>query len=135
MLVVVACVAGCQAFGIHWRDDLAMSWPEDWSRHLGQVVTLKGKAANAKLGALLEGDGRIIWIDGLHEWPEGFYLGEGKGKHLLVTGTVIKRDDMPVFVQEPGGPVKAGIPVRSKADLEKGRGRFLLTGVKWTVLE
>ena len=134
-LVVVACVAGCQAFGIHWRDPSPMNWPEDWSVLLGQTVTLEGRAGNAKLGALLESDGRILWIDGLNNWPEGFYPGDGQGKRLRVTGTVIKRDDMPVFVQEPGGPVKAGIPVRSKADLERARGRFLLTDVRWTVLD
>ena len=132
---MVACVAGCQAFGIHWQDDRPMNWPEDWSAVLGRTVTLEGRAANAKLGAILESDAGMVWIDGLDEWPEGFYPGHGKGKRLRVTGTVIKRDDLPVFVQEPGGPVKAGIPVRSKADLEKAKGRFLLTGAKWAVLD
>jgi hypothetical protein len=112
-----------------------MSWPEDWSTFLGQTVTLEGRAANAKLGALLDNGTDIIWIDGLNKWPEGFYPGEGKGKPLRVTGTVIKRDDLHVFIQEPGGPVKAGIPVPSKADLEKARGRFLLTDVRWTDLD
>src|SRR4051812_37010168 len=71
-------------------------WPEDWSRHLGETVTLEGKAANAKLGALLMGAKDEIWIDGLDAWPNGFYKGSDKGKRLKVTGTVIKRDDMPV---------------------------------------
>jgi hypothetical protein len=112
-----------------------MNWPKDWSAFLGRTVTLEGRAANAKLGALLDNGTNIIWIDGLDEWPEGFYPGEGKGKRVRVTGTVIKRDDLPVFVQEPGGPSKAGIPVRSKADLERVRGRFLLTDVRWMVLD
>jgi hypothetical protein len=113
-----------------------MAWPKDWSKHLGQTVTLEGTAANAKLGALLlAGDGESIWIDGLDQWPEGFYSGGSKGKRVRVTGTVIKRDDMPVFVQKPGEPLREGIPVQSEEELEKAKWRFLLKDAKWTVLE
>jgi hypothetical protein len=65
-------------------EDRPAAWPKDWSKHLGQTVTLEGRAADAKLGALLEGDGRDIWIDGLDHWPEELYTGDGKGKRLRV---------------------------------------------------
>jgi hypothetical protein len=113
-----------------------MAWPKDWSKHLGQTVTLEGTAANTKLGAVLEGDGRDIWIDGLDRWPEVFYSGGDNGKRLRVTGIVIKRDDLPVFVVEPGAvPQKGGISVQSEEELAKAKWRFLLKDAKWTVLE
>jgi hypothetical protein len=138
--LLFAAIAGCSKDSAPGPSDLpaedrAMAWPKDWSEHLGKNVTLEGTAANAKLGALLEGDRGAIWIDGLDRWPDGFYLGQGKAKHLRVRGTVIKRDDLPVFVQKPGELPKAGIPVQSEGELEKAKSRFLLQNAKWTVLE
>jgi hypothetical protein len=111
-------------------------WPRDLSKVVGQTVTIEGTAGDAKLGALLLGDGDAIWIEGLDRWPTGFYPGGDKGKRLRVTGTVITRDDMPVFIQkrdEP--PAIAGIPVQSEGELAKAKTRFLLKDAKWTVLE
>jgi hypothetical protein len=113
----------------------AMAWPKDWSKHLGRTVTLEGTAADAQLGAVLEGDGGMIWIDGLEVWPKGFYTGEGKGKRLRVSGTVIQRSDLPAFVEKPGEPPRSGIPVRSEQELEKAKSRFLLKDAHWTILE
>jgi hypothetical protein len=112
-----------------------IAWPNDWSEHVGQRVTLEGAAANAKLGALLLGKESEIWIDGLDSWPEGFYSGGDKGKRLRVTGTVIKKGDLPVFVQKPGEFPSAGIPVKSEQELEKAKWRYLLKDAKWDVLE
>jgi hypothetical protein len=110
-------------------------WPKDWSKYLGQTVTVEGNAANAKLGALLLGDGKEIWINGLDSWPEGFYSGGDRGKRVRVTGTVIQRDDLPVFVQKPGGPLIQGIPVQSEEEKQRAKWRYLLRDAKWTVLD
>jgi hypothetical protein len=110
-----------------------MPWPKDWSGLIGKTVTLEGRAVNAKLGALLEGDGGVIWIDGLDQWPDGFYT--DPGKRLRVRGKVIKRDDLPVFVSKPGEIQQHGIPVQSEDELKKAKSRFLLQNAKWTVLE
>jgi hypothetical protein len=111
-------------------------WPDDWADLLGKTVTLEGIAANAKLGALVEGkENAIIWIDALDSWPEGFYPNHGQGKRLRVTGIVIKRADMPVFVQRPGELPEAGIPVKSEEELKKAKWRYLLKDAKWDVLE
>ena len=48
---------------------------------------------------------------------------------------VIERDDLPVFIERPDTPPKAGIPVSSEKQLEKAKRRFLLKDAKWTVLE
>jgi hypothetical protein len=109
----------------------ATAWPKDWSNLLGQAVTLEGTAADAKLGALLvqESNG-AIWIDDLESWPNGYYLGGDKGKHVRVTGTVIERYDLPVFIQKEGEPLRAGIAVPPGTDLKKASRRFLLKDAK-----
>src|SRR4051812_14906971 len=101
--------------------DRLMGWPKDWSGHVGEAVTLEGTAADGNLGGLLQGEGGSIWIDGLEAWPQGFYFGGDQGKRLRVTGTVIKKDDLPVFVQRPGEPTRAGIPVHSEEEREKAK--------------
>jgi len=101
------------------------------------MVTLEGTVANAKLGAMLMSDDKNhIWIDDFESWPDGYYTHEKTDKKLLVTGTVIKKDDMPVFLVKPGEQAtKAGIPVQSEEEMEKRKWRYLLKDVKWTVLE
>src|SRR5262245_20467444 len=116
--VLVGTVVGCSQHptpspGGPEPGERVMAWPKDWSGHVGQTVTLEGTAANAQLGALLQGKEGAIWIDGLESWPEGFYSGGDKGKRLRVTGTVVRKDDLPVFVQKPGELPRAGIPVTS----------------------
>jgi hypothetical protein len=98
-------------------------------------MTLEGTAADAKLGALLQGKEGLIWIEGLESWPEGFYSGGDQGKRLRVTGTVIRKDDLPVFVQKPGEPPGAAIPVASEEEREKAKRRYLLKDAKWTELD
>ncbi|MFT6983083.1 MAG: hypothetical protein ACJAUD_001854 [Crocinitomicaceae bacterium] len=49
---------------------------EECHKSLGWTITVKGKAVNAKLGALLIlKDGSHIWMDGMDFWPEGYYKG------------------------------------------------------------
>jgi hypothetical protein len=113
----------------------AVSRPKDWSADVGRVVTVDGWVANQMLGASLQTEQGTIFIDGRDSWQEGFYSGGDRGKHLRVTGTVIKRDDVPVFVQKPGEPPRQGIPVESEAELQTAKWRFLLKEAKWTVLD
>ncbi len=98
---------------------------------LGQVVTVEGVPEDAKLGALLMiGGARTVWIDGLDAWPS-----ELRGKVVEVTGKVIERSDLPVFVHHDGEPEKGGIPVGPGTDLAQARRRFLLTQARWKVVE
>ena len=111
------------------------TWPKDWTAHLGKVVTVEGKAVNMKVGAALFGDGEAIFVDGIDFWPDGYYLGEERGKRLRVTGTVIDRHDLPVFIPKEGELPKAGIPVPEGTDLHKASRRFLIQNAKWVVVE
>jgi hypothetical protein len=144
LLIAVAALAvpcACAMHSLLWTQRVpaaahqVMTWPEDWSQHLGQKVTIEGVAINLKLGATLRGTRGAIWIDGLDAWPDGFYSGGDHGKLLRVTGTVIKRDDLPVFVQTPGGPPLAGIPVSSREEMERLKWRYLLQDAHWIAID
>jgi hypothetical protein len=50
---------------------------------------------------------------------------------LRVTGTVVERSDLPVFVPRPGEPIVQGIPVEPDADLERAKKRYLLQNATW----
>lgn len=102
--------------------------PSPWESKLGQLVTVDGEAEDAKLGALLMTGSGMIWIDGLDAWPS-----EVRGKRLQITGKVIQRSDLPVFVHQEGEPQMQGMPVPAGTDLEKARRRFLLAEARWTV--
>jgi hypothetical protein len=98
---------------------------------LGHVVTVEGTPEDAKLGALLMiGGSQTVWIDGLDAWPP-----ELRNKVLEVTGKVIQRSDLPVFVHQDGEPERAGIAVGPGTDLEQARRRFLLAEARWKVVE
>lgn len=112
-----------------------IAWPMNWANYLNKEITIEGTAVDAKLGALLIGDGPDIWIDNLDAWPSGFYLGGRQGKKLRVTGVVIEKDDLPIFVPKENNLPKGGISVDKENDLEKTRKRFLLKDAKWIVLE
>lgn len=102
--------------------------PSPWESKLGQLVTVDGEAEDAKLGALLMTGSAMIWIDGIDAWPS-----EVRGKHLQVTGKVIQRADLPVFVHQEGEPEMQGMPLPAGTNLEKARRRFLLAEARWTV--
>jgi len=138
LVVVSVALAGClpsQPPSPEKREDESSSpRPTDWPRQLGRSVTIEGAPGNAKLGAVLQGDGWSIWVDGLDEWPADL-LQQVKGRRLRVTGTVIMRDDLPAYVQRPGEPAKAGVAVSSEEELSAARRRFLLAEARGSVVE
>jgi hypothetical protein len=83
---------------------------------------------------MLQGDDWSIWIDGLDEWPSDL-LQQCEGRRLRVSGTVIMREDLPAVVRRPGEPASAGVEASSEEELKTARRRFLLTGVRWSVVE
>lgn len=111
----------------------ATPWP-DLRALLGRTITLEGQALNARSGALLSEGKREIWID-LDGWPAGYSQGGDRGKRVRVTGTVVERADLPVFVEKKGELPKSGIPVPEGTDLEKAARRYLLQDPTWTLLE
>jgi hypothetical protein len=133
LLLTLVALAACTrptATGAAASSSASTSLPSPWEARLGQVVTIEGTAEDAKLGAVLTRPGDMVWIDGLDAWPRGL-----RGKRVQVTGKVIQRADLPVFVQREGEPQEQGIPVPPGTDVEKARRRFLLTEARWKVVE
>ncbi|MGC4118013.1 MAG: hypothetical protein QM765_26375 [Myxococcales bacterium] len=52
-----------------------------------------------------------------------------------MTGKVIERSDLPVFIERPGEPRRSGIPVPEGADAKAAAHRYLLADATWTKLE
>ena len=102
---------------------------------LGQKVTFHGKAINSKLGAFLEVNKKRIWIKGMDSWPEGFYLGGEDGKLLEVTGVLIEKHDLPVYIHKEGEPYSAMIAYPPGTDLKKASHRYLLEDPKWVIIK
>jgi len=106
-------------------------------KHIGEKITLKGKAVNAKLGAfLLLENGTVIWMDEIESWPDGYYSAEGHSKTLEVTGTLIEKYDLPVFIDSDSLLLKPqGIPVPEGTDLNKASYRLLLRDASWIIIK
>lgn len=105
-------------------------WPEVWSEYVCKRVELEGLAVNSKLGAAVYNGEELVWIDGLESWPEGYYLGEKKGKKVRVTGTVTFKDYGPVIDNlTPNDEQRAGILG------EEHEVRIVLKDVEWKLLE
>ena len=101
---------------------------------LGQKIKIIGTAVNAKLGALIIAkDGSSIWRDEIDGWPTGYYLGGSNGKTLKVTGIVIEKYDLPVFIYKEG-EIRSGIAVPEGTDLKEASHRYLLKDAKWKII-
>lgn len=111
--------------------DMAKSKHNFWDTQLGQMITSEGTARNARMGAMLETGNGTLWMDNMEEWPENV-----DGKRVVVSGVLIKRHDLPVFVftkEMKAGiePIPSGIPVEEGADLHEAARRYLLQNAKW----
>ncbi|MEI6851451.1 MAG: hypothetical protein WCL06_01360 [Bacteroidota bacterium] len=82
-------------------------------------VTITGIANDAKLGAVIETDSSIYYVDGLDYWPKDKY-----DKKITVIADLYKTSG-PVFIQQKNSPAKQGIPVKDSNEYEKHK--YLLT--------
>ena len=100
------------------------------AEQLGKEITLVGIAENLKVGARLKGANFTIFLDGIDSWPSEIY-----GKKVSITGTLIERHDLPVFIQKPGKKnLRDGIPVPKGTDLHAAAHRYLLKDAKWVIV-
>ena len=119
--------------------EIVADWRTDWNLYLGKRITIDGYAHDLKLGPLLSAERSFpatgaIWIDGLPGWPDG--VGGATSAHVRVTGIVVKRDDMPVYLN--GTHADNGAPGRwvdTEEELNRLKWRFLLKDATWTVID
>ncbi|MEQ6123113.1 hypothetical protein AAON49_02795 [Pseudotenacibaculum sp. MALMAid0570] len=102
---------------------------------LGRKVTITGTAMNSKLGAfIMTKNNYWVYIKGKDSWPYEYYYGGDNGKVLRVTGTLIQRYDLPVFIYNKKNLLRAGIPVPEGTDLKKASHRYLLKNIEWEII-
>ena len=102
-----------------------------WSKYLSEEVTVEGIAYNSKLGAFVAvNQEEPLWIESFHNWPLGYY-----GKRVVVTGIVIIKHDLLVFIQKEAEPQVTGVPVAEGTDLHLKRKRYLLKNATWNLIE
>lgn len=105
---------------------------ESLKEFVGKKITLIGKTVNAKLGAaLVLENGQHIWLDEMGSWPNGYYT-ENESKSAEVTGVLIERYDLPVFISSTNDSLKQqGIPVPKGTNLKEASHRYLLKSYNW----
>jgi hypothetical protein len=108
---------------------------KDLKEFIGKSITITGQTVNMKLGAvLISENGESIWMDGMDSWPDGYYVNESKTKTVKVTGTLIEKNDLPVFIASDS-TIQQGIPQSKGTDLENASHRLLLKDYKYSVIK
>ena len=104
-------------------------------KHVGKKIIIIGKSTNEKIGAAvtLSNDKRI-YIEDFNSWPKNYYLGERKSKTVKITGILIERNDLPVFIANDD-ELKQGMSVPKGTDLKQASHRFLLKNVSWKIIK
>ena len=84
-----------------------------------------GIATNPKAGPFLEGPN--VYAD-FFSWPD-----EALGKRVTLSGHLVVRHDLPVFIAhpEPGTTAVGGIPVPEGTDLYKASERSVIEDAHW----
>jgi hypothetical protein len=137
-ITLVCCLSACQEKKVQAPiiEPDPVELHLDWSPLISKTVTVQGIAQNRTLGATVSAEHGVIWIDDFSGWPKEIYPSIKSQTRVRVTGTLLKRDDMPVYLVEPDDPsIRAGIAVDSKEELERLKWRYLLKDVSWSVVE
>ena len=84
-----------------------------------------------KIGAILIlENGQGIWMEEMYTWPSGYFEGEEEAKTVKVTGILIEKYDLPVFINNDS-IIQQGIPMPKGTDLKKASYRYLLKKYKY----
>jgi len=105
-------------------------------RLTGKKITVVGKALHLKIGPVVQTQDRVnIFIEDLKGWPEEFYVPEDSAKLVRVTGKLVVKQDLPVFIQKEGEPDQQGIPVPEGTNLKEAQKRYVLKNATWELIE
>ncbi len=106
--------------------DITRQSKQNKERFLNKIVTISGIAYNARMGAIIDTPEGFIYSADFERWPEGYY-----GKKITATGILIKKYDLPVFIQKKGDPLRSGMPMPPGTNLKEASKRFLLKNIKY----
>jgi hypothetical protein len=109
-------------------DSTANFDPSVWN---GRCVIIQGYAQGQKIGAALNLGGPtlgVVFDNDDSQWTVPL------GVHVRVKGRIAERADLPVFVEDPNGPIMQGIPVPAGTDVEKARRRWVIEHAQATVV-
>ena len=70
---------------------------------VNKTVTLEGKTADAKAGAVLLVDGKPVYIEGLDYWPKDFI-----GKEVTLSGKLVVKSVIPQAEVSKNGEISQG---------------------------
>lgn len=102
----------------------------------GKRITIVGKALHLKIGPVVQTQDDVnIFIEDHESWPEDYYVPEDNAKLVRVTGKLVVKKDLPVFIQKEGEPVQQGIPVPEGTNLEEAQKRYVLRNATWELVE
>jgi len=103
-----------------------------WDAHLGKRVLVAGRieGSSPTHGASLDVDRRLLFVEGLEKWPERRFV-----EIVLLTGTLTKVYDLPVFRYRAGEPFGSGLPVGEGCDPKAVQRRYVLANPTWVILE
>jgi hypothetical protein len=90
---------------------------------------VEGRVAFAKLGPIVQsdrGEQHPLYIIGPDAWPAECFGSDGKPRRVRVTGTVVKRTDIPAYKE---------LFDWSHDPTDPKTWRFLLKDATWTVLD
>ncbi len=91
---------------------------------ISKEIEITGTAYDRKGGAVVATDSIHYWIENKNFWENEFL-----NKKVIIKGTLVKRNDNPVFLDT--SEIKSqGIPVYSKEQLEAQKGRFWIKNAK-----
>lgn len=110
------------------RRETVVAWQSDWSPYVGQTVTVEGSVERAFLGPAVVSNSNghhPLYLADHKNWPVDCFDEEGVPKRVRVTGTILKRTDIPAYehladAHDPNDP---------------RTWRFLLKDASWTVLD
>lgn len=134
LILCIFCVYACSDIKRTGKENLQN---KDLKKYIGKNITVTGQTVNMKLGAILITDnGENIWMDGMDSWPEGYYVNDNNLKTVKVTGTIIEKNDLPVFIPNENDPVlQQGIPEPKGTDLEEASHRYLLKDYTYSIVK
>ena len=104
-----------------------------WDDYLDKKVFTAAKSCyrDGEHGASVEIRGRRLWVEGLGVWPSEI----GGNAKLVLTGTLTKKHDLPVFRFKAGEPLQAGLPVPEGYSLTEASTRYVLQDATWSLRE